>query len=310
MQNVRWFLVLLCAGCSAGTNQDMSLTRATARRDAAADAVSPQDEEAATGEAEDAGDQPEPEEDAAPEPDDAAAPEQDAQGGGLLDAGLDVGLDAGFDAGPDAETLDASDAALMDAADAAAADSASPTDAAADAADGDADDAGVSRVLITFEGITAMANSQVAVPQAARLSDGYRPTTGAVFSSNAPFVAVVSLGQGHANSGVNGIGGTNSDGYLAYATPIRVTFMAPHDGSVPATTHFVKLRGDHAPASGVATMIAYDLDGTEIGRAQANDTSAGLTLQLELAGIHAVVVSQTQANIAFDDLEFAPVIPQ
>ncbi|HEX6245345.1 MAG TPA: hypothetical protein VFZ61_30695 [Polyangiales bacterium] len=103
----------------------------------------------------------------------------------MLDAAPEAGGDQ--DATLDAGAPEAGDAAPLDAGDAA--DGAGPADAAADGDAGDTGtDAAVNRVLINFEGLTAMPNGLVAVPAAARLSSGYLATTGAVFGSNGPFV--------------------------------------------------------------------------------------------------------------------------
>ena len=47
-------------------------------------------------------------------------------------------------------------------------------------------------------------------------SDQFLSTLGVSFSSGSPYVAAVGLGEGHATSGINGIGGTTPGGFLTY----------------------------------------------------------------------------------------------
>ena len=163
-------------------------------------------------------------------------------------------------------------------------------------------------VLINFDDIQGMTNAPgTLVPLASQLSDDYLATTGALFSSTAPYVAVVTLGSGHAISAPDGIGGVNATGGLSYASPIFVTFFEVGSG-LPGVTDFVSIRGDQIAIAGSATLTAFGLDNSVIGSVTANDVSGGLTLSLALQGIHRVSVTETSATIAFDNLQFnAPV---
>jgi hypothetical protein len=166
-----------------------------------------------------------------------------------------------------------------------------------------------SAVLIDFDSLTAMANSPgSSVPPASQLSSQFQATTGAVFSSGSPFVAVVNLGEG-TTSPPNGIGGV-AGGNLSYATPFRVTFTDPTDPLVDAVTNFVSLRGDTiAIAGGFATLTAFDVNDIPLGSVTAADVNGGLTLSFASPGIHSFLVSETSATIAFDDLQFNQVTP-
>lgn len=173
-------------------------------------------------------------------------------------------------------------------------------------------------ILINFDDRTGMANSPGApVPLASRLSDQYKALTGAVFSSDSPgspdspFVAVVDLqaccGPNHTISNPNGIGGVDALGRLSYGTPFIITFFEAATG-LPGVTDFVQIRGDRFAANGTASMMAFGLDGTLLASDTEPDSTVGLTLQVNVAGIHRVVVSETQPNIAFDQLQFNPAV--
>src|SRR5688572_31703248 len=140
----------------------------------------------------------------------------------------------------------------------------------------------VSEILLTFEsvpGITPGTSQQGAGVQTwARLSTQMQMSHGVSFSSTASYVAVVNLGSGHATSGATGIGGVNASNILTYNQPIVITFTMPGSPSTPAVTNFVSIRGDQRPATGAATMQAFDLDGAPIESVTAPDMTGGLTL--------------------------------
>jgi hypothetical protein len=167
-------------------------------------------------------------------------------------------------------------------------------------------------ILINFDDRTGMANSPGAlVPLASQLDDDYKASTGAVFSSASPFVAVVNLqaccGNNHTISNPNGIGGVDSLGRLSYGTPFTITFFEAGTG-LPGVTDFVQIRGDRIAIAGTATMMAFGFDGRLLASDTEMDSNLGLTLQLSVASIHRVVISETSATIAFDQLEFnAPI---
>ena len=158
-------------------------------------------------------------------------------------------------------------------------------------------------------GIVPKANIVSVVPLAARLSTQLQTSHGVTFSSVAGYVAVVSLGIGHATSGGNGIGGVNGQNILNYNSPVVVTFNVPGSPLQPGVTDFVSIRGDRIPASGSATMRAFDPQGTLLASVTAADVSAGLTLTIATPNIHSIHVTQTQSNIAYDDLRFTPPTP-
>ena len=147
------------------------------------------------------------------------------------------------------------------------------------------------------------------VPLDARLSTQLQTSHGVTFSSVAGYVAVVRLGVGHATSGENGIGGVNAQNVLKYNSPVVITFNVPGSPSQPGITDFVSIRGDTHPAPGSATMQAFDADGTLLASTTAADSSAGLTLTIATPNIHSIHLTQTQSNIAYDDLRFTPPTP-
>jgi hypothetical protein len=171
------------------------------------------------------------------------------------------------------------------------------------------------RGLITFERIpdvtamTSFIDGSDVVPSTAQLSTQLQMSDGVSFSSAAGYVAVVRLGSGHATSGVNGIVGVNASDIIKYNQPVVITFSMPGSPSTPAVTDFVSIRGDKNPATGSATMEAFDVSGALIGSLTVPDVSGGLTLSLSVPNIHSVRLTQTQSDIAYDDLRFNPLVP-
>jgi hypothetical protein len=172
----------------------------------------------------------------------------------------------------------------------------------------------IGTVLIDFEtvpGVTAQAsfNNGATVLANARVSTQLQMTTGATFSSTAAYVGLVRLGLGHATSGVNGFGGVNASNLLTYNSPVVVTFSVPGSPTTPAVTNFVSIRGDHSAGSGTMTMQAFDVNGAQIGTVTVPDSSTGPTASLSIPNIHSIRITQTQGNIAYDDLRFNPLVP-
>ncbi len=170
----------------------------------------------------------------------------------------------------------------------------------------------VGPILINFENIpavTPMGNAQgTSVPLAARLSTQLQMSTGARFSSVSDHVAVVHLGLNHATSGLLGIGGVNAANSLIYNSPVAITFSVPGSPTIPAFTNFVSMRADFAGGGGTMTLQAFDINGTLIGTASVLDVG-GPTVSLSIPNIHSVRVTQSQSNIAYDDLSFNPLTP-
>jgi hypothetical protein len=108
---------------------------------------------------------------------------------------------------------------------------------------------------------------------------------------------------------VYGIGGVTVTNVLNYIRPVVITFNVPGSPSTPGVTDFVSIRGDTIPATGSATMEAFDAEGTRLATVTAADRSGGLALTIATPGIHSVRVTQTQSNIAYDDLRFNPPTP-
>lgn len=166
--------------------------------------------------------------------------------------------------------------------------------------------AAFAQTTIDFEGLPGMPNALGPVPAASQLNAQLQAATGATFTSpsGALYVAVVVLGAGHATSGVNGIGGANAGGNLDYSQAVGVTFSMPGAPGMPAATGSVSIRGDQRPATGSATLTAYDVGEIELGSVTQPDVTGGLTLGLTVPGIHRIVITTTQSNIALDDLTF------
>jgi hypothetical protein len=131
---------------------------------------------------------------------------------------------------------------------------------------------------VSFEGLPSMVNLQTVAPTAARLSNQLASVSGVVFSSagGSPHVAVVQLGQGHAASGTNGIGGVNAAGALNYGTPIQANFVMPSDPAIPAVVDFVSVACDRASIPGTVTMEAFDPLGAPLGSITATIARTGL----------------------------------
>lgn len=169
-------------------------------------------------------------------------------------------------------------------------------------------------VVIDFEAFYGMNYlSGQPIPEAARLSDQLAATDGVVFSSGAPYVAVVASGEGHATSGVNAVGGSTPDGILTYDRqwPVVFTFVDPENPGAPATTDFVSVRGDLWADSEMDVILnAYDVHGHLVDSDQQYD-SGGETLTVTGSGIHRVEFLGTHdwCGVGLDDLTFNPVGP-
>jgi hypothetical protein len=141
------------------------------------------------------------------------------------------------------------------------------------------------------------------VPAAAFLSNQLAEVSGVIFACEGtpPYVAVVTLGSGHATSGTNGIGGI-FDGGLSYGVSIRLTFVVPTNTDLPAVTDFVSIKNDLLTAgSGLVTMLAYGLDGTLLAT-NSNIDDHAFTLSITNAGIHSILLTEENGSVAYDDL--------
>ena len=169
-------------------------------------------------------------------------------------------------------------------------------------------------VVIDFEAFYAMNYlSGYPIPEAARLSDQLADTDGVIFSSGAPYVAVVHCEPDCAPSGVNMIGGSTPDGILTYDRewPVVFTFVDPQNPEMPAATDFVSVRGDLWADSGMDLILnAYDVNGVLVDSDQAFD-SGGTILTVTGSGIHRVefLGSHDWCGVALDDLTFDPITP-
>jgi hypothetical protein len=168
-------------------------------------------------------------------------------------------------------------------------------------------------VVIDFEAFPGMIYlSGNPIPESARLADQLASSLGVVFSSGAPYVAVVELGAGHATSGINAIGGSTPGGILTYDRqwPLVFQFVDPQSPAMPAATDFVSVRLDLWASSGLEVDLnAYDVNGVLIASAQSFDI-AGAMMSVDGPGIHRVEFLGTHDNdgVGLDDLTFNPVV--
>lgn len=166
-------------------------------------------------------------------------------------------------------------------------------------------------VFIDFEsvpGLTGAIDLSSPVPAASQLSTQLQLSLGVSFSSAASYVGLARLGNGHATSGVNGIGGVSAAGLFDYREAI-ITFTLPGDPSTPAVTNFASIRGDHASASGSITLEAFDVGGFPLASVTIAD-GGGSTLSLSPPGMHRLRVTSTSGTVAFDDLQFNTPVPE
>ena len=170
--------------------------------------------------------------------------------------------------------------------------------------------------IIDFEdplpdGLSAMSTfiSGNTVPGSAIIADKYSDM-GIVFEN----AALVELGFGHAPSGINGIGGIDSDGNLDYGALITVNFVTPVNGSDGVTDYFsvtTDLLGD---SGNTITLSGYDIDGNYIGSSGFTEGSGGTVVELTGIGyFHSVVIDETYGitgGIALDLVEYGDVVPE
>ncbi|HEX4264392.1 MAG TPA: hypothetical protein VH597_08640 [Verrucomicrobiae bacterium] len=140
-----------------------------------------------------------------------------------------------------------------------------------------------------------------------RLSTQYLTTYGIKFSSElAPYVGVVTLGSGHATSGVNGLSGATASDTVTYSGTILIAeFFDPSNPTVKAVTDSFSVRGDEIPDGSGGTLSAYDVNGQLIAQQTISDV-AGDTFLITAPGIHQVTFLGS-GTIALDDVSFDPV---
>lgn len=168
-------------------------------------------------------------------------------------------------------------------------------------------------ITVDFESFTGMSFFEGnPVPSSAQLSDQLLSSHGLSFTSESgsPFVAVVALGENHATSGINGIGGVDETGFLSYAAAFRIEFFLPESPSVAAATDNISIRGDLIANGNHTVMLeAFDVNGEFLGSSMRIDSNP-FSLTFASPGIHSVRISQEDAafSAAFDDLMFNPLI--
>lgn len=164
------------------------------------------------------------------------------------------------------------------------------------------------QTTVDFEAFIGMSNSPGSgVPLASQLGTQLIGS-GVKFSSFSDYVAVVSLGTGHATSGAIGIGGTSASGALSYSSPIRISFWDPANAMTQGITSFVQIRGDRFPTAGNIIMRVFDPLGALLATI-VNPDMVGTTMTYSGVNVHAIELSSESATVAFDDLEFGIVTP-
>ena len=133
--------------------------------------------------------------------------------------------------------------------------------------------------------LTAMGNSPgSAVPAGSQLTNQYNTGAtqdGVLFSSTAPFVAVVGA------TNPNGLGGVTAGGLLSYADPVIVTFVVPGT-STPGVTSNVSIQADATGIPGqFATVRAFDIN-DQLLSTQTLDDLGGEIWSFNLSGIHSI----------------------
>ncbi len=236
-------------------------------------------------------------------------------------SGQSGSLDANTSVGGDASTADA--AQSDGGAGGAQPNGPSDTGALADAvANGAVVDATIDAVLaptkIDFEMVEGVTPGGIngAVAAESRLSNQLQARYGVSFASisedipaiDKPYVALVKLGEGHATSGVNGIGSVSASDTVAYSTMI-IMFTMPANPSTAAVTNQVSIRGDQNASVGKASIEAFDVNRVSLGKETYNDIAGGLTMFIARPNIHSIILRQDSRTIAFDDLAFNPLMP-
>src|SRR5689334_7480601 len=116
-------------------------------------------------------------------------------------------------------------------------------------------------MTVDFDDLTGMSFfAGTPVPSESVLTNQYADL-GVVFTN----AAVVALGNGHATSTPNGIGGISPTGTLTYSSHYPQIEVAFFLGGATAVTDFVSIRGDLSGGGPTATLYAYDVDGNQIG---------------------------------------------
>ncbi len=145
------------------------------------------------------------------------------------------------------------------------------------------------------------------VPGSAIIADKYSDM-GIVFEN----AALVELGFGHAPSGINGIGGIDSDGNLDYGALITVNFVSLVNGSDGVTDYFSVTTDLLGYSGNTITLYGYDIDGNYIGSSGFTEGSGGTVVELTGIGyFHSVIIDETYGitgGIALDLVEYGDVV--
>ena len=133
--------------------------------------------------------------------------------------------------------------------------------------------------------LTSMGNSPGSpVPTSAQLTNQYNTGAtqdGVLFSSSAPYVAVVGA------TNPNAIGGVTSGGLLSYADPVIFTFVVPGT-STPGVTSNFSIQADSGGIPGqFATARAFDINDQLLSTQTLNDVGSEIW-SFNLSGIHSV----------------------
>jgi len=173
-------------------------------------------------------------------------------------------------------------------------------------------------VIINFEqfdSLSLMGLPEAApVPESARLCDQLLASYGLIFTSGAPYVAVLDYYR-CIPSGPRFIGGVAPDGTLTWSSdyPVTITFRKPGDGSLPAVTDFVSIQGDLCGDGRPITLKAFDIDGNLIASDTDGDWGPVLTVSTPTRVIHQVKFfghpDPYAEGVGWDNLTFNTPVP-
>lgn len=162
--------------------------------------------------------------------------------------------------------------------------------------------------LSQFSGMTGAANA--IVPLGSRLSNQLLYTKGILFSSGAPYAAIVNVGSTVAPIGSTALMSVASNNRLSLdgSLPVRGEFFSPNNGISPAVTDSISVQADKTAGPGTATLKAYGLDGSLLATQNSADFG-GETLSISIPGIHRWEFTG-DGTIYIGNIQFNQVLPR
>jgi hypothetical protein len=145
------------------------------------------------------------------------------------------------------------------------------------------------------------------VPLSSRVANHYA-SQGVIFEDVGLLYLEAQLGL----PATNFIQSYGQNSIIDHDVPYKIKFVSLADENVLATTKFFSIDSDRLGGSGRSfTASGYDIDGNFLGSSTANDTTfpgLGSTVTLrDIGDIHHVIL-QGAYSIAFDDMEFGPIL--